>query len=185
MNGTALTWRGHAVLPGPAASQGSKRIGRNRATGAPIPLDASPRTRGWRKRLTAEMRRCAPPEPLDEPMYLQIEIYVPRPKSHYGTGRNAGLLKPSAPSLPATGLDWDKVARCASDACEAAGWVCNDARFCYGFVMRRYAETPDAERVEVRAWPLREAGQVHRQAPLAAPSQGPEEESGRRQGGGR
>jgi Holliday junction resolvase RusA-like endonuclease len=114
-------------------------------------LDASPRTREWRDLLTLEMRKCAPPQPLDEPVFVQLTIFVQRPLSHYGTGRNADRLKRGVPDIPKTGLDTDKVLRACNDAAKNAGWFVNDSRVAECHVRRCYAET---EGVVVEAWAL-------------------------------
>ena len=47
---------------------------------------------------------------------IELAFYFRRPKGHYGTGRNAQALKPSAPLSMTTTPDIDKLARCALDA---------------------------------------------------------------------
>lgn len=42
-----------------------------------------------------------------EPLYVEATFYLPRPKSHFGTGRNADTLKESAPAKPTTRSDVD------------------------------------------------------------------------------
>lgn len=61
---------------------------------------------------------------------LEITSTLPRPKTHYGTGRNAHAIKASAPSWPTkhgTG-DVDKLARLVLDALEDAHVLTNDAQ---------------------------------------------------------
>src|SRR3954449_13019503 len=54
---------------------------------------------------------------LDGPLLIRLDFYFPRPATHYGTGRNAGQLKDSAPLYPDTvGADLDKLARSTVDA---------------------------------------------------------------------
>jgi crossover junction endodeoxyribonuclease RusA len=50
------------------------------------------------------------------PLQVRIVFRVERPRGHYGSGRNAGKLKPSAPARPATKPDLDKLVRCTLDA---------------------------------------------------------------------
>lgn len=50
------------------------------------------------------------------PLSVRIEFRVARPRGHYGTGRNATTLKPSAPVAPSTKPDLDKLVRCTLDA---------------------------------------------------------------------
>ncbi len=41
-------------------------------------------------------------EPLqgNVPLVLEVTYWLPRPKSHFGTGKNSGVLKKSAPEFP-------------------------------------------------------------------------------------
>lgn len=41
----------------------------------------------------------------DGPCELHVRFFLPRPKSHYGTGRNSELVKPSAPVVPHQDID--------------------------------------------------------------------------------
>jgi Holliday junction resolvase RusA-like endonuclease len=53
---------------------------------------------------------------LPGPLSVSMTFYSARPKSHYGTGRNASVLKPSAPPFPAGRPDALKLARGTEDA---------------------------------------------------------------------
>ncbi len=57
-----------------------------------------------------------PPPFIDVPLYVEIEFRLERPAGHYGTGRNADSLKPSAPRFPHTKPDGDKLLRTTWDA---------------------------------------------------------------------
>jgi crossover junction endodeoxyribonuclease RusA len=59
--------------------------------------------------------------PMAGAIVLEVKFRLPRPKGHYGTGRNAGLLKPSAPFHPAGRPDLDKLLRSTFDALGEAG----------------------------------------------------------------
>jgi len=50
------------------------------------------------------------------PVRLEIVAYYRRPKSHYGTGRNAGRVKGSAPVWPLVKPDCDNVEKAVADA---------------------------------------------------------------------
>ena len=54
--------------------------------------------------------------PLDGPVRMEIVFYNLRPKSHYGTGRNEGILKKSAPLYPHKRPDLTKLIRSTEDA---------------------------------------------------------------------
>ena len=46
----------------------------------------------------AQIISKAPKEPFDEPLRVDLYFYMNRPKSHFGTGKNHGTLKKSAPT---------------------------------------------------------------------------------------
>ena len=52
----------------------------------------------------------------DGPVKVELNFYLPRPKGHYGSGRNCNKLKPSAPGRPAVKPDIDKLVRACLDA---------------------------------------------------------------------
>lgn len=64
---------------------------------------------------------------LDGPVWLDVQFSLRRPKNHYGTGRNAGRLKASAPPYPTTTPDLDKLVRSTQDALKDAGVVTDDS----------------------------------------------------------
>jgi crossover junction endodeoxyribonuclease RusA len=66
--------------------------------------------------------------PITGPVAVRIVCEYPRPKAHYGTGRNAARLKDSAPHWVTTPTDIDKVARLVCDALTIAGVWCDDAQ---------------------------------------------------------
>lgn len=50
------------------------------------------------------------------PFDVSLQFFLPRPASHYGTGRNRAQLLPSAPARPFTRPDLDKLCRAVLDA---------------------------------------------------------------------
>lgn len=75
---------------------------------------------------------------LDGPLALEVDFYVARPRGHYGTGRNARQLRPSAPTYPAVRPDLTKLLRALEDALTGIVWrddaqvVTQTARKWYG-----------------------------------------------------
>jgi len=53
---------------------------------------------------------------ISSPVSLQVIFFFGRPKSHFGSGRNASQLKASAPERHAQTPDLDKLVRCLGDA---------------------------------------------------------------------
>lgn len=87
--------------------------------------EANPNTRPWRAAVAAQAAETMGETPLLEgALELSVQFVFPRPKSHYGTGRNAGVLKDAAPVFHATKPDCDKLVRAIGDA--LTGTLCRD-----------------------------------------------------------
>ena len=61
------------------------------------------------------------------PVEVEVEFRLARPKNHYGTGRNEGVLKADAPPFPIGMPDIDKLSRAVLDALTGAAFD-DDAR---------------------------------------------------------
>jgi Holliday junction resolvase RusA-like endonuclease len=85
----------------------------------------------------------------DGPVSVVCRYYFPRLAGHKGTGRNAGLLKDSAPRYPLTSAgDVDKLDRQVLDA--LSGTVITDDKLVVISVSsKHYAEGDDPPRTEV------------------------------------
>jgi crossover junction endodeoxyribonuclease RusA len=79
----------------------------------------------WRSRVAdaakIAMHPHRPWKPITDPVMVEITYYLPRPANHYGTGRNGGTLKPTAPVYAHTKPDRDKLDRAINDALTIAG----------------------------------------------------------------
>jgi Holliday junction resolvase RusA-like endonuclease len=114
---------------GRPAPQGSKRhVGNGRM------VESSKAVGPWREAVRAETQRYAPlwhvAEDGETPLIWDVclNFYLPRPKGHYGTGRNRSQVKPSAPPRPAGRPDLDKLARAVLDGLTAGGAFADDAQ---------------------------------------------------------
>lgn len=109
-------------IPGKPQHQGSKRlVHRGR-----IMIDDNPNLLSWRGDAIAIMQAAYDGEPLLGPVECWAEFCFARPRSHYGTGRNANVLKPSAPIFHTSKPDSDKLHRALGDALTQAGVVIDD-----------------------------------------------------------
>lgn len=162
------TWR--MTVHGTPAPQGSKQahpvMRKNPAGGNPIPVlgkggrpivnmkdDSEKRLKPWRSDIAQTAIANGWPgmglAELDEALVVQIVFYVKRPESHFGTGRNAGVLKDSAPLYPEkSGDDVDKLARGALDALTGIVW--KDDRRIVTLPLRRRYGTPERMELSVR-----------------------------------
>lgn len=99
-------------VEGSPAPQGSKtHVGGGRL------IESSRQVGPWRdavRRAAIEVMADRPP--IEGPVYLVQVFALPRPKSHYGTGRNSGRVKRGAPHRPPVRPDLDKLARAVGDA---------------------------------------------------------------------
>jgi crossover junction endodeoxyribonuclease RusA len=85
--------------------------------GRAVITNANPRAKTWAGIVTTQaldaMGRVAPfPGPVD----LYVKFTLPRPKSHYRTGRHGHLLREDAPSMHSGKPDLDKLLRCLKDS---------------------------------------------------------------------
>lgn len=88
-------------------------------------------TLSHRAHLTASLAaEWGPQDALSIPVRVGVLFTFSRPKSHYGTGRNADVLKPSAPLSHIQPPDIDKLARLVLDSLEMSGILGNDSHVC-------------------------------------------------------
>ena len=125
-------------VPGTPAPQGSKRVGVNRATGRAVLIEASKQVKPWRAAVV-EAWKSTGRETIPGPVAVWLRFDLVRPRGHYGTGRNARTLRPTAPAYPAVKPDLDKLVRSILDALTTAGAIEDDARVVSLSVSKHYA----------------------------------------------
>lgn len=102
---------------GTPAPQGSKRGFVNKYTGKVAMVESSSeRVKSWRSDVRDAALKVAPDIAPRGPVAVRLWFRVARPRGHYGTGRNAESVKPSAPYHPAVKPDLDKIVRATLDA---------------------------------------------------------------------
>lgn len=151
------------VVYGLPAPQGSKKAFRNQHSGRIQMTESSAKVKPWRQdvKYAAQTFTEGMPDwaPLDGPLAVSMVFTFARPKGHFGTGRNAGTLKASAPARPSGVPDLSKLARSTEDALTGLVWV-DDARVVeYRHLAKHYAAdgTPDVFNVPgcmIRVWRL-------------------------------
>lgn len=136
--------------PAPAGSKKaftyrSTRDGQIRAS----VTDDSKGSAPWKKEIRQAAGRAIGDRGLLEgPLKMRLVFYVARPKSHYGSGRNAGKVKPSAPAYPAKKPDVLKLARAVEDA--LTGIVYRDDSQIVVELLEKYWGTPERVEIDVR-----------------------------------
>ena len=139
------------VVYGTPAPAGSKRAFAIKRGGVPTGQiavsDASPKSKPWKAEIRQAVGRAMEDRaPFEGPLAVEFTFYVHRPKGHFGTGRNANYLRPSAPELPAVKPDLLKYARSVEDAMSGCVYR-DDSQITTERLRKRYG-TP--ERVEIR-----------------------------------
>jgi Holliday junction resolvase RusA-like endonuclease len=129
---------------GQPAPQGSKRAFINKHTGRAHVIESShDRVKSWRQAvLEATLSHAVQPafQALAGPVQVAMTFRMPRPKSHYRTGRNAHLLRDTAPLWPAGTPDLSKLIRSTEDALTDAGAWLDDAQVVHHDTWKSYAE---------------------------------------------
>ena len=129
-----MTARRFSVLGLPAPQGSKKHVGGGRM------VESSKRVKPWRRDVAAAYVDHDFGDMLDGPVSVTVNFYLPRPKSHYGTGRNAGALKPSAPAEHLTMPDLDKLQRAVGDALTRLAWR-DDSQIVAWHAYKHYATT--------------------------------------------
>ena len=124
--------------------QGSKRsLGNGRM------IEASPHVKQWRNDVMAAAAVSYKGAAITGAVELQIVFLFPRPKSHYGTGRNEQKLKASAPvhCISRAHGDTSKLIRSTEDAISASSGypvIEDDSQVVALSCRKRYAEEGEA-----------------------------------------
>lgn len=109
---------------GKAEPGGSKRGFINPKTKRVIITDANKDVKSWRNDVAiAGKAAWGDTPPTSEPLRLYVNFRRQRPKGHYGTGKNSGILKASAPEYPTTRPDQTKLLRAVEDALTGIIWL--------------------------------------------------------------
>lgn len=121
----------YIAIPGHPKPKGSLRPVRSGGKGRILLVEDNRGSKPWRDAVALwcrkrwHLRRSAPGQPVG----AEITFTLPRPKSHYGTGRNEQRVKPSAPAHPTSqsSYDLDKLVRLVLDALQDVDTIPNDA----------------------------------------------------------
>jgi Holliday junction resolvase RusA-like endonuclease len=113
--------------------------------------DDNPKAKQWQDAVRSAAAQIYQGELLRQPCRIEIVCYFARPQSHFGSGKNADKLKPSAPMYHEQTPDWDKLARTICDGLSGIV-VDDDKRFCQGETRREW--TTAQERAEIIITPL-------------------------------
>jgi Holliday junction resolvase RusA-like endonuclease len=138
------------VVHGDAQPAGSKRAFMRPGARFPQVVDANPKSAGWKSQIGKACAEQYGGAFLEGPLVMIVRFYQPRIKGHFGTGRNAGLLKDSAPARPIVAPDVDKLSRAVLDGLTGQLYR-DDAQVVTKLAEKHYGEPA---RVEIEVTPL-------------------------------
>jgi Holliday junction resolvase RusA-like endonuclease len=102
----------------------------------------------WREAVGYAARMAYQGPLLDGLVAASFEFVKPRPKAHYGTGRNADVLKDSAPAAPGKKPDGLKLARAIEDALNRVLYT-DDSLIVTHAISKRYCARWEPEHVNI------------------------------------
>jgi len=127
-------------VPGTPAGQGAHRV-----SSAGRIYEVTKNHRPWREAIIYAAREAfGDRPPITGPVEVAVVFAFTRPRSHYGSGKNATVLKPTAPLAHVGTPDLDHLQRSIGDALEQAGVVRNDKQIAQWMASKVYAERPSA-----------------------------------------
>ena len=85
--------------------------------------------------------KSAPKLPLNGPIFMSIEFYMARPKSHYRTGKYKHLLKDNAPKHYTKTPDIDNLEKFVADALNKVFYI-DDAMITHVYKSKVYSDNP-------------------------------------------
>lgn len=133
---------------GKASPAGSKTAGISKS-GKMFVRDSSKGSYEWKKNVAREAAVAMGGAPLlTEALELSLTFYVPRPKGHYGSGKNASVIKASAPAHPTSKPDVLKLARAVEDGMTGIAYR-DDAQIVSENIRKVYGE-PSRVEIEVK-----------------------------------
>jgi Holliday junction resolvase RusA-like endonuclease len=132
-------------IPRPGGSKTARvimRMGKVVMTSAGRPLvtmrDDAKGNAEWKQLVSFYAQQQYSGAPLDGTLKADFIFYMPRIGSHYGSGKNAGVLKANAPVYHEVRPDKTKLTRSTEDALSGVLWT-DDARIADGGQKKLYA----------------------------------------------
>jgi len=124
------------VIKGPP-----KPLQRHRATRRGIMYDPSKKDK---LDFLAECLEFAPKAPLKGALWVRLTFNMPRPKSHYRTGKNSHLLKKNAPSMHTKKPDCDNLVKFVCDALDKKFYL-DDSQISRIQAVKQYSDIASTE----------------------------------------
>lgn len=143
-------------VPGTPVPKGSAKAFYNKRTGkAQVIQTNADRQKPWASSISyTAMIEMDHGKPYAGPIMLSLDFIMPRPKSHYGTGKKSAQIKDSAPEYCISKPDADKLLRCVKDALTGVVWNDDSQVVILDKVVKRYESVSRGTGVHVEIWGL-------------------------------
>lgn len=122
-------------LPKPAGSKRGFYIEKIKRV---VITDACKTSRDWKTTVSWTAKQNFTWPLLQGPLEVKFVFYLPRPKSHYHTGKHSGLLRIDAPKYHASRPDALKLSRAVEDALTSIIWQ-DDAQIAHETLWKLYS----------------------------------------------
>lgn len=129
-------------VPGLPKTAGSKRAFFRPGMRFPVVVDACKESRNWKSDVKQFAQAVAPIDGLwVDALEVTMIFNLPRPRGHFGIGKNAAKLKDSSPRYHTGRPDVLKMARAVEDALTGVIWK-DDAQIVMEHLLKVYADLP-------------------------------------------
>jgi len=94
-------------------------------------------------------------EPLTGALFVEISFFIARPKSHFGTGKNSGRLKPSSPKYHTKKPDVDNYIKFYFDVMNELVWR-DDSQVVSVKACKKYCGPGEIEKTQITIETIKE-----------------------------
>ena len=137
-----IEWDYHLVVLGNPRGQGRPRA---TSKGKFASVYEDKKDKMAKQDIAVIVQQQAPEQLLDCPLRVDLKFYFPRPKGHYGSGRNSGVLKPQfTNALYTSKPDVDNLCKLVLDALTGIFWR-DDACVVESYIKKMYSDKPRTE----------------------------------------
>ena len=131
-------------VPGTPIPKGSAKAFYIKALGrAVVTQDNGEKQKPWASMIAVVAQEHFP-APIEGPVMIAVAFKMPRLKGHYGSGKNAGIVKASAPIYHTAKPDLDKLLRCVKDALTGIAWKDDSQVAIVAHLSKMYGDRPGA-----------------------------------------
>ena len=92
-----------------------------------------------KKDILLQIAKYRPKQPLEGNIELKLYFYMPRPKSHYRTGKHSHVLKAKAPTYHRVKPDLDNLVKMIADTLGKGGFYIDDSQICAILTIKAYS----------------------------------------------